>query len=121
MECLLSISADFFVFYFAVQKRKDQEYRTITLSVVLNGRVTWSLTLREERGLIVFENWVLRGVFGCKRNVVTGEWRKLHNEWLNNLYCLSNILVLVKSRRMRWVGHEARMGRRGEGKNWWKT
>jgi hypothetical protein len=59
---------------------------------------------------IRFLNRVLRGVFGPKRDVVTGEWRKLHNEELNNLYFLPNIVRVVKSRRMRWVGHVARMG-----------
>jgi hypothetical protein len=71
---------------------------------------TWSLTLREERRLRMFENRVLRKVFGPKRDEVTGEWRKLHNEELNDLYSLPKILWVVKSRRMRWAGHVARMG-----------
>jgi len=58
----------------------------------------------------VFENRVLRRVFGPKRNEGTGEWRKLHNEELNDLYCSPNILRVIKSRRMRWAGHVARMG-----------
>ena len=87
-------------------------YRTITLPVVLYGCETWSLTLREERRLRVFENRVLRRVFGLKRDGVTGEWRKLHNEELNDLYCSPNIVRVVKSRRMRWAGHVARMGER---------
>jgi hypothetical protein len=66
--------------------------------------------LREERRQRVFENRVLRGVFGPKRNEVTGEWRRLHNEELNNLYSLPSIVRVVKSRRMRWAGHVARMG-----------
>jgi hypothetical protein len=66
--------------------------------------------LREERRLRVFENRVLRRVFGPKRAEVIGEWRKLHNEELNDLYCLPNIVRVVKSRRMRWTGHVARMG-----------
>jgi hypothetical protein len=65
--------------------------------------------LREERRLRVFENRVLRSVFGPKRDEVTGEWRKLHNEELNNLYSLPNIERVVKSRQMRWAGHVARM------------
>jgi hypothetical protein len=66
--------------------------------------------LREERRLRVFENRVLRSVFGSKRDEVTGEWRKLHNEELNDLYSLPNIVRVVKTRRMRWAGHVARMG-----------
>ena len=69
-----------------------------------------SLTLREERRLRVFENRVLRRVFGPKRDEVTGEWRKLHNERLRDQYSLPNIVRVVKSRRMRWAGHVARMG-----------
>ena len=68
------------------------------------------MTLREERSLRVFENRLLRRVFGPKRDEVTGEWRKLHNEELNDLYSLPNIVRVVKSRRMRWAGHVARMG-----------
>jgi hypothetical protein len=65
--------------------------------------------LREERRLKVFENRVLRSVFGPKRNEVAGEWRKWHNEELNDLYSLPNIVRVVKSRRMRWAGHVACM------------
>jgi hypothetical protein len=85
-------------------------YRTIILPVVLYGCENWSLTLREERRLRVFENRVLRRVFGPKRDEVTEEWRKLHNEELNDLYSLPSIVRVVKSRRMRWAGHVARMG-----------
>ena len=70
---------------------------------------TWSLTLREERKLRVFENMTLR-IFGPRRDEVTGEWRRLHNKELNDLYCSPNILWVIKSRRMRWAGHVARMG-----------
>jgi hypothetical protein len=66
--------------------------------------------LKEERRLRVFENRVLRKVFGPKRDEVTGEWRKLHNEELKNLYSLPNIVRVVKSRRMRWTAHVAGMG-----------
>jgi len=83
--------------------------RTIILPVVLYGCETWSLTLREERRLRLCENRVLRKVFGPKRDEVTGEGRRLHNEELNDLYCLPNIVRVVKSRRMRWAGHVTRM------------
>jgi hypothetical protein len=79
---------------------KIEIYRTIILPVVLYGCETWSLTLREERRLRVFENRVLRRIFGPKRDEVTGEWRKLRNKELNNLYSLPNNRV-IKSRRMR--------------------
>jgi hypothetical protein len=82
------------------------------LLVVLNGCETWSLTLREERRLKVFENRALRRIFGPKRDEVTGEWRKLHNEELNDLYSLPNIVSVIESRRLRWAGHVARMGER---------
>jgi len=89
---------------------KIKIHRTIILPVVLYGCETWSLTLREEHRLRVFENRVLRRAFGTKRDEVRGEWRKLHNEELRNLYSLTNIVRVVKSRRMRWAGHVARMG-----------
>jgi hypothetical protein len=69
--------------------------------------------LREERRLRVFENRVLRRVFGPKRDEVTGEWKKLHNNELNDLYSSPNIVRVIKSRRKRWAGHVARMGERG--------
>ena len=67
--------------------------------------------MREERRLSVFENRLLRGIFGPKRDVVKGKWRKLHNEELNDLYCSHNIVWLIKQRRVRWAGNVARMGR----------
>jgi hypothetical protein len=85
-------------------------YRTIILTVVLYGCETWSLTLREEHRIRVFENRVLRRIFGPKRDEVTGEWRRLHSEDLNDLYSSPNIIQEIKSRRMRWAGHVACMG-----------
>ena len=90
---------------------KIKMYRTIILPVVLYGCETWSLALREERRLRVFENRMLRKVFGCKRDEVTGAWRKLYNEELNDLYSSPSIVRVIKSRRMRWAAHVARMGR----------
>jgi len=78
------------------------------MSVVLYGCETWSLTLREESRLSVLENRVFRRIFGAKRDEVTGEWRKIHNEELNDLYCSPNIVRVIKSIRMRWAGHVTR-------------
>jgi hypothetical protein len=89
---------------------KVKIYKTIILPVVLYGCKTWSLTLREEHRLRVFENRVLRRIFGPKRDDVTGEWRKLHNEELHNLYSSPDIIRQIKSSRMRWAGPVARMG-----------
>jgi len=105
---------------------KIKIYRTIILPFVLYGCETWSLSLREERRLRVFENRVLRGIFGPNRDEVTREWRKLHNEELNGMYPSPNIVRVIKSRRMGWAGHVERMGdRRGVyrilvGKPWGK-
>jgi hypothetical protein len=82
----------------------------IIIIVVLYGCETWSLTLREEHRLKVFENNVLRRIFRPKRDEVMGGWRKLHNEELRDLYSSPNIIKIIKSRRMRWAGHVARMG-----------
>jgi hypothetical protein len=75
----------------------------------LNGFETWSLTLREEHRLRVFENRVLRRIFGPKRDEVTGDWRKLHKGELRNLYSSPDIIRHIKSMRMRWAGYVARM------------
>jgi hypothetical protein len=74
---------------------------------------TWSLTLREEQSMRVFENRVLRRIFGPKRYEVTGVWRKLHNEELHNLYSSPSIIRMIKSRSMRVAESVTRMGRRG--------
>jgi hypothetical protein len=91
---------------------KIKIYRTIILPVVLYGRESWSLTLREECRLRVFENKVLRRIFGPKRDEVTGEWRRLHNKELYVLYSSPIIIRVMKSRRLRWAGHVACMGER---------
>ena len=85
-------------------------YRTIIMPVVLYGCETWSLTLKEEHRLRVFENRVLRGIFVPKRDRVRREWRKLHDEVLHDLHSTRNILRVIKSRRMRWAGHVTRIG-----------
>ncbi|KAJ4448789.1 hypothetical protein ANN_00180 [Periplaneta americana] len=89
---------------------KVRIYKTVILPVVLYGCETWTLTLREEHRLRVFENKVLRKIFGAKRDEVTGEWRKLHNAELHALYSSPDIIRNIKSRRLRWAGHVARMG-----------
>ena len=85
-------------------------YRTIILPVVVYGSETWSRTLREERTMRMFEKSVLRRIFGPKRDELTGEWKKLHEE-LNDLYSSPNSGRVIKSRRKRWVGHVARIMR----------
>jgi len=80
---------------------KIKVYKIIILPVVLYGCETWSLTLREKRKLRVFENRVLRRIFGPKRDKETEEWRKLHNKELNFMYCSSNIVRMIKPRRIR--------------------
>ncbi|KAJ4435345.1 hypothetical protein ANN_17958 [Periplaneta americana] len=89
---------------------KVRIYKTVILPVVLYGCETWTLTLRKEQKLKVFENKALRKIFGAKRDEVTGEWRKLHNTELHALYSSPDIIRNLKSRRLRWAGHVARMG-----------
>jgi hypothetical protein len=86
--------------------------KAIIFPVVLYGYETWSLTLREEHRLRVFESRVLRWIFGPKRDEVTGEWGKLHNEELRDLYSLPTIIRMIMLRRMRWALHVVRMEKR---------
>jgi hypothetical protein len=87
---------------------KVRTYKTIILPVVLYGCEKWSLTLREKHKLRVFENRVLRRIFGPKKVEVKGGWKKLHNEELHNLYSSPSIIRIIKSRRMRWAGTNGR-------------
>jgi hypothetical protein len=91
------------------KKPKIKIYKTVILPVVLSGCETWSLTLREEHRLRIFENSVLRMIFGPKREE-DGSLRKLHNDELHSVYSSPNIVTVIKS-KMRWAGHVARMGR----------
>jgi hypothetical protein len=88
---------------------KFRIYKTIILPVLLYGCETWSLTLREEHRLRVFENRVLKRIFGSKRDDVTGGWRQLYNEELHNLYSSPSIIRMIKSKERRWAGHVARI------------
>jgi len=87
---------------------KIKIYKTIILPVVLYECETWSLTLRDESRLRVFENRIPRGIFGPKRDE-NGDWRRLHNEERHSLYRSPNIVWVIKSRRLRWAGHVVRM------------
>jgi hypothetical protein len=95
-----------------LKNSKIKIYKTVILPVVLYGCETWSLTLREEHRLRVFENRVLSRKFEPKREL-EGSWRKLQNDKLHSLYSSPNIFWVIKSRRLRWVGHAARVGREG--------
>jgi hypothetical protein len=92
-----------------IKNLKIKIYKTVILPVLLYGCGASSLTLREEHRLRVFENRVLRKIFGPKREE-DGSWRKLHNDELRSLYSSPNIVRVIKSRRLRWAGHVARMG-----------
>ena len=115
VSCVHTRFLDIICYYlcsnFSVRHVSTCKYRTIVLPVVLYGCETWSLTLRKERRLRVFGNRVLRRIFGVtKRDEVTWEWRKLHNEELNYLYSSPIINRMIKLRRMAWTGHVARTG-----------
>jgi hypothetical protein len=93
-----------------LQNTKTRVHRTVVLAVVLYGCENWSLTLREEQRLRVFNNRVLRRIFGAKRDEATREWRTLHNEELSDLCSSPNIIRVIKSRRTRWAGYVAPRG-----------
>jgi hypothetical protein len=107
-ECLLLFSLKSFVFCLISKNLKIKIYKTVILPVLLYGCETWSLTLREEHRLRVLENRVLRRIFGPKREE-DGSWRKLHNDELHSLYSSLNIVRVIKSGKLRWVGHMACM------------
>jgi hypothetical protein len=107
---LLPFSSESFVVPPVVGNVKVKIYKIIILPFVLYGCETWSVTLREEYRLRVFENRFLRRIFGPKGAEVSGEWRKLHSEEFHNFYSSPNIIRQIKSRRTRWAGHVARMG-----------
>jgi hypothetical protein len=90
---------------------KIRIYKTTIFPVVLYGYETWSLILRAEHRLRIFENRVLRGIFGPKRDEAIGGWRKLHNGELHNLYVSPSIIRILKSKRIRLAEHVAGMGR----------
>jgi hypothetical protein len=104
---LREFGADSFVFSLLSKNLKIKIYRTIILPVVMYVFETCSLTLREKRRLWVFDNMMLRRIFGPKRVEVRGEGRKLHNEELNVLYSSPNIFRVIKSRRMRWADRKS--------------
>jgi hypothetical protein len=101
---LLTLSPEPSIFSSAVKKIKIRIYESIILLVVLYACENWSLTLREEYTLRVFQNRVLRGIFGPKRDEDNRVLRELHNEELHDLYSSQNIIRIIKRRRMRWAG-----------------
>jgi hypothetical protein len=109
---LLSLGAESFVFRLLSENIKIKIHRTIILPVVLYGCENWLFTMREECRLRVFEIRVLRRIFELQWDDITGKWRQLNKEELSGLYSSPNIVWVIKSRRMRWVGHVAHMGER---------
>jgi hypothetical protein len=109
---LAIIQSRIFCLPVSYHKTERLKYTKLILIVVLYGCETWSLTLREEHRLRVFENRVLRRIFGPKREE-DGSWKKLRNDELHSLYFSPNIVRVIKSRKMRWAGHLARMEEEG--------
>jgi hypothetical protein len=107
---LAMIHSKIFCLPASYKKLKIKIYKTVILQVVLYKCETWSLTLREEHRLRVFENRMLSRIFEPKKEK-DGSWRKLHHDDLHDLYSSPNIVRVIKCRRMRWAGHVARMGR----------
>jgi hypothetical protein len=103
-------------------KRGESGSKLVIQVIYCIGIPNWSLKLREGHRLRVFENRVLRGIFGPKRDEVTGDWRTLHNEEFHNLYSSPNIIRMIKFRKMRWAGHVTRIGEKGmHVVNWWES
>jgi hypothetical protein len=111
-ECCYHLFQNLLYPAFCMEIIKFKIYGTIALPVILYGYPTWFLTWREDRRLPVFQNRVLRKIFGSERDEVTRDWKKLHNEEHRYLYSSPSIIQMIGSRKMRWVGHVAV---RGEG------
>ena len=109
---MLTFGVESFVFQVGIHKHKYKIKISIILLVVLCECEAWSLTLREQRKLGVFENRVLRRILGPKRDEITGEWKKLYKEAINGLYSSANIIRVIKSRRMIWAEQVARVRER---------
>jgi hypothetical protein len=107
--CVLAVYKIFLSSSLLSKNTKIKAYGTIILPLVLYGCETWSLTLREDHRLRMCEKRVLRKILGPEREEVTREWRRLHNEELYDLYSSLNIIRVIKSRRLRWAWHVARM------------